>query len=71
MRSCWLPGSDKPLPCPAGYRSAARLADPDKVFNAGLGGKVWRAIDFFEGDEINVPALKNLVGAAVEYNQSK
>jgi hypothetical protein len=49
----------------------ARLADPDKLFNAGLEGNQRRAIDFFEGDKINTRALKNLVRAAIDYNQSK
>ncbi len=49
----------------------AKLADPDKLFNAGLEGSARRAIDFLEGDKINERALKNLVRAAIEYNQSK
>jgi hypothetical protein len=49
----------------------ARLPDPDKLFNAGLEGNQRRAIDFLEGDKINVRALKTLVRAAVDYNQSK
>jgi len=49
----------------------ARLPDPEKLFNAGLEGNQRRAIDFFEGDEINERALKNLVRAAIEYNQGK
>jgi hypothetical protein len=53
------------------FSHGASLPDPDKLFNAGLEGKVWRAIDFFEGDRINEPALKNLVRAAVDYNQTK
>ena len=53
------------------FSHGARLADPDKLFNAGLAGNAWRAIDLFEGDKINERALKNLVRAAVEYNQSK
>ena len=53
------------------FAHGASLRDPDKLFNAGLEGKVWRAIDFFEGDGINAPALKNLIRAAVDYNQSK
>ncbi|MFY9893506.1 MAG: DUF1801 domain-containing protein [Xanthobacteraceae bacterium] len=53
------------------FAHGARLPDPDKVFNAGLEGNAWRAIDFFEGDEINGRALKNLVRAAVDYNHSK
>ena len=53
------------------FAHGASLSDPDKLFNAGLEGKVWRAIDFFEGDKINNRALKNLVRAAVDYNQIK
>src|SRR5450755_2668619 len=49
----------------------AKIPDPDKLFNAGLEGNAWRAIDFFEGDKINERALKNLVRAAVDYNQIK
>lgn len=48
----------------------ASLPDPDKLFNAGLEGNQWRAIDFFEHDEINARALKALVRKAVEYNQA-
>jgi len=53
------------------FAHGASLPDPDKLFNAGLGGNAWRAIDLFEGDKINERALKNLVGAAVDYNQIK
>lgn len=53
------------------FSSGASLPDPDKLFNAGLGGNKWRAIDLFEGDKLNERALKNLVRAAIEFNQSK
>jgi hypothetical protein len=53
------------------FSHGASLPDPDKLFNAGLGGNMWRAIDFFEGDKINALALKTLVRAAVDYNQIK
>jgi hypothetical protein len=53
------------------FAHGAELPDPDKIFNAGLGGNAWRAIDLFEGDRIDARALKNLVRAAVEYNQMK
>jgi hypothetical protein len=53
------------------FSHGASLPDPDKLFNNGFGGKVWRAIDLFEGDEINEGALKELVRAAVDYNQAK
>ena len=53
------------------FSYGASLPDPDQLFNAGLGGNAWRAIDLFEGDKINEPALKNLVRAAIDYNQTK
>ncbi|MGB9462069.1 MAG: DUF1801 domain-containing protein [Candidatus Acidiferrum sp.] len=53
------------------FSNGASLPDPEKLFNAGLGGNKWRAIDLFEGDKINARALKNLVSAAIDYNQSK
>ena len=53
------------------FSHGASLPDPDKLFNAGLKGNAWRAIDFFEGDKISESALKNLVRAAVDYNQIK
>jgi hypothetical protein len=53
------------------FSHGASLPDPDKLFNAGFGGKVWRAIDFFEGDKVNAPALKNLIRAAVDFNLNK
>jgi hypothetical protein len=53
------------------FAHGASLPDPDKLFNSDLGGNQWRAIDLFEGDRINERALKNLIRAAVEYNQTK
>jgi hypothetical protein len=53
------------------FAHGASLPDTDKLFNAGLGGNAWRAIDFLEGDKINERALKNLVRAAIDYNQIK
>ncbi len=53
------------------FAHGASLPDPDKLFNAGLGGNAWRAIDLFEGDKINERALKNLIRAAVDFNQIK
>src|SRR6516164_3229457 len=51
------------------FSHGASLSDPDKLFNAGLEGKVCRAIDFFEGDKVNKSALKYLIRAAIHYNQ--
>jgi hypothetical protein len=46
----------------------AQLPDPKKLFNAGLEGNRWRAIDFREGDKIDGTALKALLREAVAYN---
>ena len=53
------------------FAHGAHLPDPDKLFNAGLGGNQWRTIDIFEGDKINERALRDLVRSAVDYNQIK
>jgi hypothetical protein len=53
------------------FAHGAKLPDPDKLFNAGLEGNQRRAIDFFEGDKVKERALKALVRAAIEFNQSK
>jgi len=53
------------------FMYGAKLADPDKLFNAGLEGNARRAIDFLEGDKINQRALKDLIRAAIEYNQNR
>jgi len=52
------------------FFAGANLPDPDRLFNAQLEGKS-RGIDFYEGDNINEPALKALVRAAVDHNLSK
>ncbi len=53
------------------FAHGANLADPDKLFNAGLEGNARRAIDFLEGDTIDERALKDLVRAAIGYNQTR
>jgi len=50
------------------FSQGARLPDPDKLFNAGLDGNQWRAIDLHEGDRVNERALKNMIRAAVAHN---
>jgi hypothetical protein len=52
------------------FAYGAKLPDPDKLFNSGFGGNTRRAIDFFEGDKVNERALKVLVRAAIDYNQT-
>jgi hypothetical protein len=53
------------------FANGASLADPSGLFNSSLEGNMRRAIDIHEEDKINERALKNLVRAAVEYNQTK
>src|ERR687886_1088225 len=50
------------------FAKGASLKDPARLFNSSLEGSVRRAIDIHEGDEINEPALKELIGAAVALN---
>ena len=53
------------------FAHGASLLDPDKLFNADDRGNTRRAIDLFEGDKIDERALKDLVRAAIDYNQAK
>jgi hypothetical protein len=53
------------------FSNGANLPDPHKLFNAGLEGNRWPAIDLFAGDKINERGLRNLVRAAVDYHQIK
>jgi hypothetical protein len=53
------------------FAQGASLEDPSRLFNSSLEGNTRRAIDFHADDKINERALKNLVRAAVDYNQVK
>src|SRR5215216_927941 len=54
------------------FFKGAALNDPSGLFNSSLDGKVRRAIDIKEDDEINEDALKDLICEAVALNlQSK
>jgi hypothetical protein len=53
------------------FANGASLADPSALFNSSLEGNMRRAIDIHEGEKINERALKILVRAAVDYNQTK
>jgi len=53
------------------FANGASLADPSGLFNSSLEGNMRRAIDIRENDKIDERALKNLVRAAVDRNQSK
>jgi hypothetical protein len=50
------------------FFKGASLNDPSGLFNSSLEGKVRRAIDIREDDEINEDALKDLVREAVALN---
>lgn len=50
------------------FFKGASLPDPKGLFNSGLEAKASRSIDFYEGDVIDEPALKELIRAAVAYN---
>jgi hypothetical protein len=53
------------------FAKGASLEDPSELFNSSLEGNVRRAIDIREGGTINERALKNLIRAAVDSNQTK
>ena len=52
------------------FAKGASLDDPSGLFNSSLEGNTRRAIDIHQGDTINEKALKALIRAAVELNQS-
>jgi hypothetical protein len=51
------------------FFKGAALDDPSRLFNSSLGGKVRRAIDVHEGEEIDEGAFKALIRAAVNLNE--
>jgi len=53
------------------FFKGASLNDPRGLFNAGLEAKATRAIDLYERDKINAPALKAIIRAAVAQNTGK
>jgi hypothetical protein len=53
------------------FAKGASLEDPAGLFNSSLEGNTRRAIDVREGEEIDGEALKALIRAAVQLNQSK
>ena len=52
------------------FAKGASLEDPAGLFNSSLDGNTRRAIDFHEGEKIDEEALKALVRAAVNLNES-
>lgn len=51
------------------FAKGASLKDPKDLFNSSLDGKVRRAIDIHENDEVDEDAFKTLVRAAVALNK--
>jgi hypothetical protein len=52
------------------FAKGASLKDPARLFNSSLDGRVRRAIDIHEGEEINGTAFKALVRRAIAFNKS-
>ena len=52
------------------FYEGTHLADPDNLFNAGLGSK-WRTIDFHRDDPIREQPLEALIKSAIEFNYGK
>lgn len=50
------------------FPKGAQIKDPKKLFNTRLDSKTVRAIDFFEGEPVNVAALKTIVREAASLN---
>jgi hypothetical protein len=51
-------------------RLGVSLKDPARLFNSSLDGKVRRAIDIHEGEEVDESAFKALVRQAITLNSS-
>jgi hypothetical protein len=52
------------------FAKGASLADPARLFNSSLDGKVRRAIDIHEDEEVDATAFKALIREAVALNSS-
>ena len=52
------------------FAKGASLDDPAGLFNSSLEGSTRRAIDFHEGDKVDIRALKALIKAAITLNTS-
>ena len=53
------------------FAKGASLEDPARLFNASLDGKVRRAIDIREGEEVDASAFQALIRQAVALNGSR
>lgn len=52
------------------FAKGASLEDPTGLFNSSLGGKVRRAIDIHERDDLDAEAFKDLVREAAALNEA-
>jgi hypothetical protein len=50
------------------FAKGAGVSDPSRLFNASLEGKMRRAIDIRQGDNVDAGAFKALIKAAVAHN---
>lgn len=50
------------------FPQGAHLEDRHRLFNAGFGGKAWRAIDLYEADTLDRTAVRALIREAADYN---
>jgi hypothetical protein len=53
------------------FANGAKLDDPARLFNGSRGGNTMRAVDISEGMEIDEGAFKDVVRAAIAFNQAK
>lgn len=53
------------------FARGASIADPDGIFNASLDAGTRRAIDLFEGDDVDAEAFTSLVQRAVATNVNR
>jgi hypothetical protein len=53
------------------FAKGASLKDPQRLFNSSLDGKVRRAIDIHEDEEVDEAAFKALVRKAISANKSR
>ena len=53
------------------FARGASLDDPAGLFNSSLDGGTRRAIDFHDGDEVDEPTFKALIGQALALNRSR
>lgn len=52
------------------FAKGASLKDPTGLFNSSLDGNVRRAIDIFEGQDLDATAFKALIAQAVAFNSA-